>query len=152
MQSHDAAIEKLRWYALRWKIEVFHKILKSDRKAETAKLRTAERLVKLIAVFCILSWRLFWMTMINRSAPNAPPALALTDLETAVLDQLVPDEREDSPRGKTLSVYLIKVARLGGYLARASDPPPGNTVMWRGLSRLADITIGATRHAQIVGN
>ncbi len=56
------------------------------------------------------------------------------------------------PCNKTLSVYLIKVARLGGYLARASDPPPGNTVMWRGLSRLADITIGATLHAQLVGN
>ena len=152
VHSHDTAIEKLRWSALRWKIEVFHKILESGCKAETARLRTAERLVKLIAVFCILSWRVFWMTMINRSAPNAPPALALTDFETALLDQLVPEKREDPPCNKTLSVYLIKVARLGGYLARAGDPPPGNTVIWRGLSRLADITIGATLHAQLVGN
>src|SRR3954469_8206126 len=58
-----AAIEKLRWDALRWKIEVFHKILKSGCQTERARLRTAERLVKLIAVFCILSWRIFWMTM-----------------------------------------------------------------------------------------
>jgi hypothetical protein len=27
--SRADAIEKLKWYALRWKIEVFHKILKS---------------------------------------------------------------------------------------------------------------------------
>jgi hypothetical protein len=52
----DVAL-KLSWYALRWKIEVFHKILKSGCRAEDAKLRTAERLVKLIAVFCIMSWR-----------------------------------------------------------------------------------------------
>jgi len=45
------AIEKLEWYASRWKIETFHKILKSGCKAETSKLRTAERLVNLIAVF-----------------------------------------------------------------------------------------------------
>ena len=152
VHSHEAAIEKLRWYALRWKIEVFHKILKSGCKAEMARLRTAERLVKLIAVFCILSWRVFWMTMINRSAPDATPALALTDLETALLDQLVPDRREDPPRTRTLSAYLIKLARLGGYLARAGDPPPGNTVIWRGLSRLADITLGATLRPQLVGN
>jgi len=44
---------------------------------------------------------------------------------------------------KTLSYYLTKIARLGGYLARGSDPPPGNLVMWRGLSRLRDIKIGA---------
>ena len=31
---------------------------------------------------------------------------------------------------------------MGGYLARASDPPPGNMVMWRGLARLTDIVIG----------
>lgn len=52
------AIEKLEWYASRWKIETFHKILKSGCKAEESKLRTAERLVNLIAVFCILSWRI----------------------------------------------------------------------------------------------
>src|SRR3954471_20262501 len=53
VRSHGAAVEKLRWYALRWKIEVFHKILKSGCRAEASRLRTAERLVRLIAVFCI---------------------------------------------------------------------------------------------------
>ncbi|MBC8753011.1 hypothetical protein, partial [Paraburkholderia podalyriae] len=33
-------------------------------------------------------------------------------------------------------------ARLGGYLARANDAPPGNTVMWRGMQRLTDIQLG----------
>lgn len=40
-----------------------------------------------------------------------------------------------------LSQCLLQIARLGGYLARASDPPPGNTVMWRELARLSDIPI-----------
>ena len=89
-----------RWYALRWKIEVFHKILKSGCKAEESKLRTAQRLANLIAVFCILSWRVFWMTMLNRSAPDAPPNLALTATEIAVLDHLVKDKtdkRDEKP-------------------------------------------------------
>ena len=90
--SNRAAVEKLRWYAMRWKIEVFHKILKSGCRAEEARLRTAERLVKLIAVICILSWRVFWMTMINRSAPEAEPGLVLTEHEIALLDHLVPDK------------------------------------------------------------
>jgi hypothetical protein len=42
--SRRSAIEKLEWYAMRWKIEVFHKILKSGCKAEDSKLRTAQRL------------------------------------------------------------------------------------------------------------
>jgi len=100
--------------------------------------------VKLLSVFCILSWRVFWMTMINRSVPNAEPGLALTEVETRLLDQLVPDTAYRPPRERTLSGYLTKIARLGGYLARASHPPPGNTVMWRGLSRLTDIKLGGT--------
>jgi hypothetical protein len=139
--SRKDAIEKLKWYALRWKIEVFHKILKSGCKAEESKLRTAQRLTNLVSVFCILSWRVFWMTMLNRSVPDAPPPLALTATEIAVLDRLVNDKPQ--AHSKALSHYLTKIARLGGYLARASDPPPGNTVMWRGLSRLTDIMLGA---------
>lgn len=145
------AIEKLQWYALRWKIEVFHKILKSGCKAEESKLRTADRLVNLIAIFCILSWRIFWMTMINRSSPNAPPELVFTRDEIRVLDAVVKD-RKNEPAQKTLSYYLIKVARLGGYLARNHDPHPGNTVIWRGYSRLVDIMLGASIARPDVGN
>jgi hypothetical protein len=144
--SRADAIQKLEWYAMRWKIEVFHKILKSGCKAEESKLRTAQRLTNLVAVFCILSWRIFWMTMLNRSAPDASPDLALTKAEITVLDRLVNDKPQ--ARRKTLSHYLTKIARLGGYLARANDPPPGNTVMWRGISRLTDIMLGA----EIAGN
>lgn len=152
VRSRADAIEKLDWYAMRWKIEVFHKILKSGCKAEESKLRTADRLANLISVFCILSWRVFWLTMLNRTMPDAPPQMALTDGEIHVLDQLVPDTAAIRRRRKTLSHYLTKLARLGGYLARASDPPPGNIVMWRGLSRLTDIQIGVDIGAGNVGN
>ena len=150
--SNKDAIEKLNWYAMRWKIEIFHKILKSGCKAEDAKLRTAQRLANLISVYCILSWRVFWMTMLNRAAQDAPPKLALTEMEITLLDNIVRD-RGRSPAGpKALPHYLTKIARLGGYLARASDPPPGNKVIWKGLSRLTDIELGAIIGARLVGN
>jgi Transposase DNA-binding/Transposase Tn5 dimerisation domain len=141
VRSRQEAIEKMQWYELRWKIEVFHKILKSGCRAEDSKLRTAERLVNLIAVFCIVSWRIFWMTMLNRAAPDASPSLALTPNEIALLDKLVPDKTK--PTNKSLAHYINKIARLGGYLARAKDLPPGNMVIWRGLQRLAAAVFGA---------
>ena len=146
----DEAIEKIGWYALRWKIELFHKILKSGCRAEDAKLRSAERLVNLLALFCILAWRVFWLTMLNRTAPTASPRLVFTPLEIRLLDQLVKD-KASSP-APTLSHYLTKIARLGGYLARAKDPPPGNMVLWRGLSRITDIGLGASLGMRLVGN
>ena len=88
VQSRTDAIEKLQWYPMRWKIAVFHKILKSGCEAEESRLSTAQRLTNLIAVFCILSWRIFWMTMLNRSTPNAAPALALTTRHAAPHDHI----------------------------------------------------------------
>jgi len=142
VRSRQEVIEKMQWYELRWKIEVFHKILKSGCNAEDSKLRTAERLVNLIAVFCIVSWRIFWMTMLNRATPDASPSLALTATEIRLLDKLVHDKTQPT-NGKSISHYIEKIARLGGYLARSSDPPPGNMVIWRGLSRLAAAVLGA---------
>lgn len=150
VRSRREAIEKLEWYAMRWKIETFHKILKSVCRAEDAKLHTAARLVNLIALMCILSWRVFFITMINRSSPPGPAKSVLTEAEIEILDLLV----KDKGRGlnKTISEYLIKIARLGGYLARARDAPPGYVVLWRGLARLTDLQLGAAIGARLVGN
>ena len=90
--------------------------------------------------------------MLNWAEPDLEPNLVLSELETSILDRLVPDPARDPPAAKRLSLYLTKIARLGTYLARAKDPPPGNIVMWRGLSRLNDITLGATLQADVVGS
>jgi hypothetical protein len=142
VKTLKAAIEKLNWYALRWKIEVFHKILKSGCKAEDSKLRSSERLVNLISIFCVIGWRVFWLTMLHRAEPDLPPAIALDPTELLLLDKLVKTKPEARAEEPTVSDYIIKIARLGGYLNRASDPPPGNMVMWRGLSKLNDIHLG----------
>jgi hypothetical protein len=152
VRSRAEVIEKVQWYTLRWRIETFHKVLKSGCHAEQAKLRTAARLINLLALLCILSWRIFWLTMINRSAPEARPDLVFTTLELRVLDAVIKNPPKTARQPRTISRYLTKLARLGGYLARASDPPPGNTVIWRGLTSLIDIEFGVMIGAQLVGN
>ena len=128
---------------MRWKIELFFKVLKSGCNAEKLKLRTAERLVNLIAIFCILSWRIFWMTMLNRALPNESPGIALTTEEIQIIDRIAAHAGRTPVRSQSLSTYLVEIARLGSYLARSHDPPPGNMIMWRGWSRLMDIQLGA---------
>ena len=91
------------------------------------------------------------MTMINRECPSASASLALTDTEIHLLDHIV-KKKSDNLKEEKLRDYLIKIAKLGGYLARASDPPPGNMVMWRGLKRLTDIELGFYLAKKIVGN
>jgi hypothetical protein len=146
----EAATGKLDWYAQRFKIETYHKVLKSGCRAEQSKLRTAERLTNLLAVLCVVAWRVFWLTMTSRATPAAPAEVALTEAEVAILDRLAGDA--DPPAQPAVSHYLVAIAKLGGYLARTKDPPPGNMVVWRGLTRLMDILLGFELSRRVVGN
>ena len=91
--------------------------------------------------------------MINRSTRHANAALAFTPLEIKLLKRLAPERASaDSGRPSSLKSCLIQLARLGGYLNRTGDAPPGNTVIWRGMSRLTDIEIGFLLGSENVGN
>ena len=101
-------------------------------------------------MLCVIGWRVFWLTMMSRESPEAPAETALTKTEIEILDRLVPSPKStDEPK---ISHYLMAIAKMGGYLARAKDPPPGKMVIWRGLSRLADISIGFDLRVRLVGN
>jgi hypothetical protein len=101
-------------------IETFHKILKSGCRAEESRLRTAERLVNLLATFCILSWRVFWVTMLRRAAPHLKASLVFTTSELRLLKSL---QTRNVVGKASLDCCILQIAKLGGYLARATDPP-----------------------------
>ncbi|MFD1625962.1 hypothetical protein [Azospirillum griseum] len=90
--------------------------------------------------------------MSSRASPTPAPEVALTALEVQILDRLAPDKSSANASSRGLTFYAVKITRLGGYLNRKSDPPPGNTVMWRGLTRLTDIALGISLAAELVGN
>ena len=85
-----------------------------------------------------------------KAAPG--PVQVFTPEEVRVLDHLGKDKDPDSAVEPTLAIYVHKLARLGGYLARTGDGPPGTMVMWRGLARLTDIALGFQLGARLVGN
>ena len=101
-------------------------------------------------MLCIVGWRVFWLTMLNRASPEAGAEMALTKTEIEILDRLVASSKLTAE--PKLSSYLLAIAKLGGYLARAKDPPPGSIVIWRGMSRLMDIQFGFELSERIVGN
>jgi hypothetical protein len=136
----EDAVERIQWYRQRWQIEVYHKILKSGCQVEKSQLKTAERLQPLIALFSIIAWRLFWMTHIARHAPDEPCTMILADHEWRALYAYTHKHDRIPAQIPTVQEALLWIARLGGFLARRNDGPPGVTVIWRGWQRLADIS------------
>jgi hypothetical protein len=140
--SGEAAVTCVRHYARRWLVERYHYVLKSGCKIEERQLRTVERLERALAVYAIVAWRLLWLTYLARADPEAPCTVALTEAEWPVLylaSQQTPTLPEHPP---PLGQAVRWIAQLGGFLGRHGDGDPGPTVLWRGLRRLEDLTIG----------
>lgn len=140
VNSPEEAYEKVLWYKQRWKIERYHYTLKSGCKVEELQLETADRLKNAIAVYSIIAWRLLWITYETRENPDAPCDKILQKHEWQSLYCFVNRTQTLPKKTPTMHEAVILIARLGGFLARKLDGEPGVTVLWRGMSRLRDIS------------
>lgn len=140
--SGEEALACVRWYACRWLVERYHFALKSGCRIEELQLRTTARLERALAAYAIVAWRLLWLTYLARADPEQPCTVALTPAEWRVLYAATHPRTALPPRPPPLGEAVRWVARLGGFLGRAGDGAPGLKVLWRGLRRLEDLTIG----------
>ena len=77
-----ADIEKcLRWYTLRWRIEDWHRVLKSGCSIDKLAHETAERLRRAIAINLVIGWRIMLMTLLGRETPELPAEVMFTNIE-----------------------------------------------------------------------
>lgn len=134
-----AAIEQVRWYALRWRIEMFFKVLKSGFRVEACRLGTADRLIRYLMLMSIIAWGLFMITLMARANLSEPCSEFLSKPEWTVLTIKSSRTRTVAP---STADAIVLIAKLGGYLARKSDGPPGTLALWRGFKRLTDLTEG----------
>ena len=142
INSFTDALEKIKWYCLRWRIEMFFKVLKSGLKVEDCRLGSANRLAKYLAIMSIIAWRLFMITLLGRTDPNKPCTDLITEHEWKVLFLKVNKNKELPEEIPSVGEVVIWIARLGGFLARKGDGFPGTITLWRGWKRLADLTDG----------
>ncbi len=142
IHSFDEACEKVRWYCLRWRIEMYFKVLKSGFRVEACRLNHAERLTRYLMVMSIVAWRLFMITLIARTDPDTPCTSLLADDEWQVLFRKTHKNRPPPVAPPRVGDVVVWIAMLGGFLARKSDGPPGTITLWRGWKRLADLTEG----------
>jgi len=137
--AQDAEI-CLRWYCLRWRIEDWHRVLKTGCRVEGLAHQTAERLRRAIAIKLVIAWRIMLMTLLGRQQPELPADLLFGDLELEVLGAFAKSRRRKPPAQIGEAVRLT--AQLGGYLARKNDPPPGHQLVWYGYITLQLMSAG----------
>ncbi|ABV84893.1 IS4 family transposase [Rickettsia massiliae] len=138
VNTTDEAIEKVNWYTRRWSIEIFHKILKSGCSVEAAQLRERERLIKYITMKSIVAWRIFWLSRKFNNDQNASCSQVLTPLEQKLLFKRF-NNGANPPKELSAKEAIKLIAKLGGYIGRNRDHPPGIISLWRGWTRLMNM-------------
>jgi len=91
------AQECLRWYCLRWRIEDWHRVLKSGCRIEALQHKTAERLKRAIAINLVIAWRIMLMTLLGRECPDLPAEVLFSDPEIEVLQAYAKKNESTNP-------------------------------------------------------
>lgn len=126
----EDATQCVRWYCLRWRIEDWHRVLKSACRVEDVRLKSAERLKRAIAIDMVVAWRIMLMTLLGRDVPKLPAEILFTKLEIDTLRCYAKKKGLKPPENLGETVDMI--GRLGGYLDRRGDPPPGHLALCDG--------------------
>lgn len=136
----EAGREKMEWYLCRWQIEVYFRVLKSGCKVEQLQLQTRDRLEAALTLYMIVAWRVLHLLMLGRNCPDLPCSVVFAVAEWEAL-YLVTYRQKPPRQPPPLGETLLLMARLGGFLARNTDGPPGPKSIWIGLQRLQDFVL-----------
>ncbi|MEE9149917.1 MAG: IS4 family transposase [Candidatus Tectomicrobia bacterium] len=136
----EDARERVAWYACRWGIEVWHRILKSGCHIEARQLGTHERLERCLTLYSVIAWRVFYAIMLARAVPEMPCDVLLEIEEWQALYCAIHHCPTPPERPPSLGEAVRWIAQLGGFVGRRRRDQPGPETLWRGLQHLTDLT------------
>jgi hypothetical protein len=138
VEDVNMAVTILRWYTYRWRVEEYHKILKSGCQAEKYRL-AADGMKTLLGFLSVIAVELLQVTYLHRTQPDAPAIEILNSVQMEVLKAGAPKKL---PPILTVAWAVETVAYLGGYLEHRRKTPIGIQVLWRGWLKLHDLCEG----------
>lgn len=140
VQTVDDATAVVDHYRARWIIEDYFKALKTGCAFERRQLTTFDGLVRALAIFIPMAWRLLVLRHLGR-APTPPPIGERFDAEQLrLLRKLLDRRRYHLPPQPTMRDAMLGIAALGGHIT--NNGPPGWLVLGRGLSRFLEAELG----------
>jgi len=139
--SVEAARKVVLGYAIRWRIEDFHRTWKSGAcNVELTQLRSRNAVIRWATILAVVATRIERLKHLGRTEPERPADDELTAVELEVL--LVLKRRykkrtESVPDAMPTMAQAVRwIADIGGYTGKSSGGPPGSTTIRRGLERL----------------
>lgn len=88
VKNFKTALRLVRWYALRWGIECWHRVLKTGCGVEKRQFRSAQALTRALALDMIVAMRVLLMVRLGKDHPDLPASVIYTPEEIEMLESL----------------------------------------------------------------
>jgi hypothetical protein len=111
----EAALTRIKWYKYRWRIELFHKILKSGYRVESCRLSKAERLMRYLTVMSIVAFRILFLTYLQEENNQANASVAFTSTELIILLMFLNKSSNRNLKKLTICEAIYVIAKMGGF-------------------------------------
>ena len=129
----------LMGYRNRWPIETFFKTNKSGLKIEDMKYKTLDRYLVAFAMLSVVAWRVEHLKTAARATPESPCSDYYEPHEWQAIVAFVTRKPADPLRPPTMQEFICTIAKLGGYINKRSQGPPGSKTLWRGMAQFETI-------------
>jgi len=84
--SVKQALQCVRWYCRRWRIEEWHRVMKSGCKILEHQNHDATVLLRAIALDAVIAWRIMLLALLGRTVPGLPCEVLFNPCECEVLE------------------------------------------------------------------
>lgn len=150
IQQVEETLKVIQYYLLRWKIEIYFKVLKSGCKIEELQLNGLERISNCLAFYMIVAWRVMYLIQLGRDCPemNCEVFFAEEEWRTAYMIHYRKKPPQKAPK---LNEMIRVVAGIGGFLGRKSDGEPGPKHLWIGIQRIRDFVYALNIQNEVLG-
>lgn len=135
----DQVQEIVRYYCLRWQIEIFFRTLKSGCRVEQRLFERLPPTLNCVAVYSIIAWRVMYLCQLGRECPDLNCEVVLSPSEWKSVYRVV--RRQPLPaKPPRLNEMIRMIATLGGYIERRHTEP-GPQTLWIGMQRLHSFSL-----------
>lgn len=139
IETVDDVLRVIHAYALRWRVEDFHKAWKTGCKIEESQLGNINNIMRWAALMASVAIRIERIKHLGRNEPDAPAAKEFSAEEIEAASLLADPGTPLEQATVTMERMVTWIAKVGGYVAGRGRPPPGVKVLARGLLRVQDV-------------
>lgn len=143
LHSAEDALKVVRYYELRWRIEEFHKVWKTDgTDVEGLRLQSINNLKRIAVIQAFIAIRLMQLQELSQNKDSAKTISCRAYVQDKTWKMLwlkIEKNKKIPEKAPSLHWFYYTIAKLGGWYDSKRNGRVGVKAIWKGWLKLAEM-------------